>query len=564
MTIIDIQNWFVQTFGNISPTQIEGWFTFNPKEPILFNTMLFLCFFLVFYPLYILSVKPKTHVYRNLYVFAFSLFFYYKSSGAYFILLLFSGVVDYSLAKLLYEETIESFRKFYLILSVILNLCFLGYFKYSNFIIENYNTFFQENLAFQDVILPVGISFYTFQSMSYIIDIYRRELKPTKTILDYMFFVSFFPQLVAGPIVRASEFIPQIYKRLNLSREDVNSALFLIIGGLIKKTFISDYISLNFVDRVFDAPNSYSSFENLMAYYGYAIQIYCDFSGYSDMAIGIALLLGFRLSVNFRTPYKSASVTEFWRRWHISLSTWLRDYLYISIGGNRKGSLGGFLFPTLFFGGGIAWGIYFMNTSIIPLLVVVSALVVFVITFLFAKDRKRTLYTNVNMMTTMLLGGFWHGASLRFIIWGALHGLALAINKIFSEYFPSKNDSKNTVRKGITTFVSVLFTFHFVAFCWIFFRARDFSVAFEMINNISQLTFQLEQWKTIILGYQNVFVVMLIGYLWHFLPTDIVGFMKTTFDRMPIVAKAMVLALAFWVVFATSTAGPQPFIYFQF
>ncbi|MGG7035522.1 MAG: MBOAT family O-acyltransferase [Flavobacterium sp.] len=564
MTIIDIQNWFVQTFGNITPTQIEAWFTFNPKEPILFNTMLFLCYFLVFYPLYILSVRPKTHVYRNLYVFAFSLFFYYKSSGIYFVLLLFSGIVDYSLAKLLYEEVIEGFRKFYLVLSIILNLCFLGYFKYSNFMIENYNAFFQGNLAFQDVILPVGISFYTFQSMSYIIDIYRKELKPTKNILDYMFFVSFFPQLVAGPIVRASEFIPQIYKKLNLSREDVNSALFLIIGGLIKKTFISDYISLNFVDRVFDAPNSYSSFENLMAYYGYAIQIYCDFSGYSDMAIGIALLLGFRLSVNFRTPYKSTSVTEFWRRWHISLSTWLRDYLYISIGGNRKGSLGGFLFPALFFGGGIVWGIYFMNTSIIPLVVVVFALVIFMMTFLFAKDKKRTLYTNVNMMTTMLLGGFWHGASLRFIIWGALHGLALAINKIFSEYFPSKKDSKNTVLKGITTFVSILFTFHFVAFCWIFFRARDFSVAFEMINNISQLTFQLEQWKTIILGYQNVFVVMLIGYLWHFLPTDIVGFMKTTFDRMPVVAKAMVLALAFWVVFATSTAGPQPFIYFQF
>ena len=334
--------------------------------------------------------------------------------------------------------------------------------------------FSKEQLAFQDVILPVGISFYTFQSMSYIIDIYRKELKPTKTILDYMFFVSFFPQLVAGPIVRASEFIPQIYKKITLTRDEVNSALFLIIGGLIKKTFISDYISLNFVDRVFDAPNSYTSFENLMAYYGYTIQIYCDFSGYSDMAIGIALLLGFRLSVNFRTPYKSSSVTEFWRRWHISLSTWLKDYLYISIGGNRNGSLGGFLFPVLFFGGAIAWGVYYMNTSIIPLIFIVSATVVFIMTFLFSKDRKRTLYTNVNLMTTMLLGGLWHGASLRFIIWGALHGMALAINKIFSEYFPSKKEGGNGVWKGIITFISVIFTFHFVAFCWIFFRAKRF------------------------------------------------------------------------------------------
>ena len=170
-------------------------------------------------------------------------------------------------------------------------------------------------------------------------------------MLDYMFFVSFFPQLVAGPIVRASEFIPQIYSKIQLSRADFDSAIFLIIGGLIKKTVISDYISLNFVDRVFDAPKSYTAFENLMASYGYTIQIYCDFSGYSDMAIGIALLMGFRLSVNFRTPYQSASITEFWRRWHISLSTWLRDYLYISVGGNRRGSFGGFLFPSLFFAG---------------------------------------------------------------------------------------------------------------------------------------------------------------------------------------------------------------------
>lgn len=564
MTFTAIQDCFLQFFGNITVSQIEQWLTFDPKAPILFNTPLFLGFFLIFYPLYILSVKPKTHFYRNLYVFAFSLFFYYKSSGMYFVLLLFSGVVDYNLAKLLYEEAIEGFRKFYLILSVILNLCFLGYFKYMNFVIGTYNDLFSGHLTFQNVILPVGISFYTFQSMSYILDIYRRELKPTKNILDYMFFVSFFPQLVAGPIVRASEFIPQIYKKVTLHRDEVNQALFLIIGGLVKKTFISDFISLNFVDRVFDAPNSYTSFENLMAYYGYALQIYCDFSGYSDMAIGIALLLGFRLSTNFRTPYKSSSVTEFWRRWHISLSTWLKDYLYISIGGNRKGSFGGFLFPTLFFGASIAWSIYYISVSIIPLIIIVSAFAVFILTFLFAKDKKRTLYASTNQMTTMLLGGLWHGASLRFIIWGALHGLALAVHKIFSELFPTKEGSGNAFSKSLIKVISVIVTFHFIAFCWIFFRAKDFPTAFNVIQNISQLTFSPAEWQTIIMGYQNVFVVMLLGYLWHFLPANWMGYLKSAFDVMPIPAKAMVLAFAFWVVFATSTSGPQPFIYFQF
>jgi len=498
-------NWFTEIFGTVTMATVEGWFTFNPKEPILFNTALFLGMFLIFYPIYILTTKAKTFTLRNVYVFAFSLFFYYKSSGAYFVLLLFSGVVDYNLAKMLYNEVLEGYRKFYLVLSVILNLSFLGYFKYTNFLIDNYNGLFDHNIPFHDIILPVGISFYTFQSMSYIIDIYRRELQPTKNILDYMFFVSFFPQLVAGPIVRASEFIPQIYAKLNLTREDVNKALFLIIGGLIKKTFISDYISLNFVDRVFDAPNTYTSFENLMASYGYAIQIYCDFSGYSDMAIGIALLMGFKLSVNFRTPYKSASITEFWRRWHISLSTWLRDYLYISLGGNRKG--------------------------------------------------KVRMY--VNLFLTMLLGGLWHGASWKFVIWGVLHGLALVVERFFKDYI-------RLPKNKLTWFISVILTFHFVVFCWIFFRAKDFKTAFEVINNIGQLQFHLNEWLTIIRGYQNVFIVMAIGFAWHFLPERVVDFMKLCFDKMPIVLKALVLALTFWVVYATSTSGPQPFIYFQF
>lgn len=498
-------NWFTEVFGTVTMATVEGWFTFNPKEPILFNTALFLGMFLIFYPIYILTTKAQTFTLRNVYVFAFSLFFYYKSSGAYFVLLLFSGVVDYNLAKLLYNEVLEGYRKFYLVLSVILNLSFLGYFKYTNFLIDNYNGIFDHNIPFHDIILPVGISFYTFQSMSYIIDIYRRELQPTKNILDYMFFVSFFPQLVAGPIVRASEFIPQIYAKLNLTREDVNKALFLIIGGLIKKTFISDYISINFVDRVFDSPNTYTAFENLMASYGYAIQIYCDFSGYSDMAIGIALLMGFRLSVNFRTPYKSASITEFWRRWHISLSTWLRDYLYISLGGNRKG--------------------------------------------------KVRMY--VNLFLTMLLGGLWHGASWKFVIWGVLHGLALVVERFFKDYI-------KLPKNKLTWFISVILTFHFVVFCWIFFRAKDFKTAFEVINNIGKLQFHLNEWITILHGYQNVFIVMAIGFTWHFLPERVVGFMKLCFDKMPIVLKALVLALAFWVVYATSTSGPQPFIYFQF
>ena len=536
------------------------WFLYNPDEPMLFNTAKFLRLFTIFYLVYVL-LKDRFK-FRIAFTAAFSIYFYYLCSERYYVLLLFSSVVDYTLGYFLYRETSDAMRKIYLWFSVIVNLTFLGYFKYTNFIIESGSVMFGWNYTFHKIILPVGISFYTFQSISYIIEIYRKEITPAKNYVDYLFFLSFFPQLVAGPIVRVKDFVPQIYAKLNLTKEQLNYAFFLIIGGLIKKTVISDYISINFVDRVFDSPNSYTAFENLMAAYGYTIQIYCDFSGYSDMAIGIALLLGFKLPTNFRTPYQSGSITEFWRRWHISLSTWLKDFLYISVGGNRHGSFAGFLFPAIFFFGLTVWGITYASVSIVPLVISVSGLVLFALTFLLSKDRHKTMVTNVNLLTTMLLGGLWHGASLRFIIWGGLHGIALAVHKIWSEFFPTRE--KHTVGTRIWNFVSVLITFHFVAFCWLFFRARDFRTALDVIHNIGQVTFSPDQWQTIILGYKNVFILMLIGYVWHFLPEGITLAMRQAWGKTPLLGKAVLLGLVFWLVLAAASAGPQPFIYFQF
>jgi len=503
MSLVFLFQWLELLPDNFSWETIQHWFMYDPKNPLLFNSALFLGLFLVFYFVYILTLK--THRLRIAYVVLFSLFFYYKSSGIFFLLLIFSSVLDYAIAKLIYDERDQFYRKLYLVISVLVNLGLLGYFKYTNFFIDNVNLAFDADFKFQDIILPVGISFYTFQTLSYTIDVYRKELEPTKSFMDFLFFVSFFPQLVAGPIVRASDFIPQIYKRLKLTKEEFNAALFLIIGGLLKKAVISDYISINFVDRVFDAPNSYSSFENLMASYGYAIQIYCDFSGYSDMAIGLALLMGFWLPPNFRTPYQSASITEFWRRWHISLSTWLRDYLYISLGGNRGGKF----------------------------------------------------KTYINLFLTMLLGGLWHGASWKFVLWGVLHGSALAFERFFGNLIKlPKNYFVKTIQ--------ILLTFHFVAFCWLFFRAKDFSTALQLISNIGELTFDWKQWLVIIQGYQNVFLLILIGFVWHFLPNRVVQFLQKAFGSLPLLGKAIVLAFVFWIVYATASAGPQPFIYFQF
>lgn len=481
------------------------WWMYQPKNPLLFNTKEFFVLFLIFYPIYALLGKSNTRYLRQWWTIGFSIFFYYKSSGFFFFLLILSTLIDYLIGMRLHKEERERNRKLLLVLSMLLNLGLLGYFKYTNFLIFNINAIFDGSIGFLDIALPVGISFYTFQSMSYIIDIYRRELAPTKDISDYLFFVSFFPQLVAGPIVRASDFIPQIYKKLELTPEMRDRALMLIMSGLIKKTVISDYISTNFVDRVFDAPTLYTPIENLLAVYGYTIQIYCDFSGYSDMAIGIALLLGIRLPLNFRTPYQSKNITEFWRRWHISLSSWLRDYLYISMGGNRKG----------------------------------------------------TFRTYFNLFMTMFLGGLWHGASWNFIVWGILHGLALVVERLVKGF-------RIWPKWRIATVFQVLLTLHFVAFCWIFFRAKSFDIAYQLIGMIGKITWDLDQWNAVISAYKPTFLLMAIAFVWHFIPEDFIQASQRFYIRLPLVVKAVLFAAVIWLMKAVATSGPQPFIYFQF
>lgn len=481
------------------------WWYYQPHSPLLFNTKEFLVLFLCFYPIYALLAGSNTRHLRQLWTIAFSLFFYYKSSGFFFFLLIVCTLFDYVIGRLMYKEERPGYRQFLMVLSAVVNLGMLAYFKYTNFLIFNFNALFNGNISFQDIALPVGISFYTFQSMSYIIDIYRRELQPTKNLSDYLFFVSFFPQLVAGPIIRASHFIPQIYRKLELTAEQRDRAVMLIMCGLLKKTVISDYISTNFVDRIFDAPGLYTPIENLLAVYGYTVQIYCDFSGYSDMAIGIALLMGIHFPLNFRTPYQSKNITEFWRRWHISLSSWLRDYLYISMGGNRKG----------------------------------------------------TLRTYFNLFMTMFLGGLWHGASWNFIVWGMLHGLALVVERLVKgiRIWP-----KNVA----SSIFQMLLTVHFVAFCWIFFRAKSFDIAYQMLGRIADLQWEWKQWEAVISAYKPTFVLMGIGIVWHYVPEKWITASQKFYFRLPFVAKVFLFAAVIWLMKAVATSGPQPFIYFQF
>ncbi len=502
---------------NFFPTIIKNIFTTDPKDPMIFSNYSFWIFFLVLIIGY-LFVYNKFKA-RSIYLMIFSLFFYYKSGGFFFSMLVFSTILDYYLALKIFTTKSKTTKTVFLFISLFVNLGLLAFFKYSYFFIDIVNSTFHtqikavnffhvfSNFAFgtisdiHKIILPVGISFFTFQTLSYTIDVYYGKLKPADDIWDFGFFITFFPQLVAGPIVRAVDFIPQINQKYSVSQENFGRAVFLILTGLIKKIVISDFISVNFVDRVFDNPMNYSGFENLMGIYGYAVQIYCDFSGYSDIAIGVAILLGFHLPINFNAPYLATSITDFWRRWHISLSTWLKDYLYIPLGGNRKG-----------------------------------------------KTR-----TYINLFLTMLIGGLWHGAAFKYIFWGGLHGGMLGVEKFWKEKIGWK----------MPKILGILLTFHFVAACWILFRAKNME---DIGRMFSQIAYHFEGQRIVeyALHYKLVFILILLAFLAHCFPAVWEKKIEISFGKLNLPFLSIITTLAIVLIFQFKTAGIQPFIYFQF
>lgn len=487
-------------------SKLSDLLTYNPQQPMIFSSGLFLFLFLGFSLVYVLLQKHTSA--RLLFVSAFSYYFYYKSSGFYFFLLGIVTVSDFLLARRMERTETPWKRKLLVTVSLCINLGLLCYFKYTNFFYEMLAPLWNGSFQPLDIFLPVGISFFTFQSLSYTLDVYRRDLKPLDHLLDYVFYVSFFPQLVAGPIVRARDFISQIRQPLVVTNEMFGRGVFFIVSGLFKKAVISDYISVNFVERIFDNPGLYSGLENLMGIYGYALQIYCDFSGYSDMAIGIALLLGFHFPLNFNSPYKSDSVTDFWHRWHISLSTWLRDYLYISLGGNRKGKI----------------------------------------------------RTYINLILTMLLGGLWHGASWNFVVWGGLHGVALAVHKFFRNLMHRPKNYRST---GLRKFFAVILTFHFVCLGWIFFRNTTFEASLTMIQQVFT-AFHPELAGQLFAGYWEVFALMAVGYLLHWCPDSWQEACTKGMIRLPLIIQALILILLIFLVIQVKSSDIQPFIYFQF
>jgi D-alanyl-lipoteichoic acid acyltransferase DltB (MBOAT superfamily) len=505
-----------------SRTSVLSFLKYNPQKTFIFTTPAFWTFLLVVMAGFALIRKKRAMCHTWLLL--VSLYFYYKAGGLFFILLLFSCVTTYLTALYTSRAKGRPMKRFWLIINIIVSLGLLSYFKYAGFFTESINSFLGTSFRSYDffsawsnnmfgtgfdvsqIILPIGISFFTFQALSYNIDVYRGKIEPVKSFIDYSFYHTFFPQLIAGPIVRASEFVPQMKGEYTISRNEFGHGLFLILQGLIKKVIISDFISVGFIDRVFDTPALYSGFENLMSVYGYGLQIYCDFSGYTDIAIGVAMLMGFRLPLNFNSPYKASNISDFWKRWHITLSRWLKDYLYVPLGGNRHGAV----------------------------------------------------RTGINLMITMLIGGLWHGAATRFVLWGGLHGIALVIDKIWQWMF------RGVKRKSrIAQLAGIIITFNFVSFAWIFFRAGSMEDAGVMLSQIFS-SFSPGNYRVVLMAYLPVLILIASGYILHFLPVTVKEAYRGLFIRMPLVIKFLIAIGVAILLNKVGTEVLQPFIYFRF
>jgi len=447
---------------------------------------------------------------RIIFVFVVSCLFYMAWHPAYIVLILGSTVVDYVVGLRIYATENEKARKRWLIVSLVSNLGLLGLFKYFNFASQAtadvLHLFFGitiENPPFLDVLLPVGISFYTFQTLSYTIDIYRRKLEPTRNFFQFAFFVTYFPQLVAGPIVRASQLLPQLQKKITLEDEQVTQGLFLIATGMVKKVAIADYLSVNLVDRVFDQPELYSGAEVVIALYGFTMQIYCDFSGYTDVARGSAKLMGLELPRNFDRPYQSASPAEFWRRWHMTLSTWLRDYLYYPLGGSHVSPLRAY------------W----------------------------------------NLWLTMFLIGIWHGASWTFVFYAILQSLAMVIHRFF---YRRSGRTRDTVDTWQMHAFKVFWALQFVVFSRILFRATSLQNAADVTARLGSGTFSVGQISL------SVWLLLIVTFVAHYTPKRWFESLELRFKAMPAPAQGVTLAAVGIALSLVATSQVVPYIYFQF
>ena len=490
---------------------------------MLFNSIQFVVFFIVVLASLAIIKKRK---FQHLFLLAASYFFFYYTSNYLISLLIYSTLLDFYLGGAIYKSTSPRKRKALLMCSMAGNLGLLGFFKYADFAITQFNALgnylgLGSNIPLLNLVLPIGISFYTFHTMTYTIDIYRGHLTPSKTLREFALFVTFFPSLVAGPILRASQILPQFREKIDqseiggklklilLEESNLKFGVTMMAIGFLKKMFFGDNIA-PMVNDIFSYPIGAESFTIILATIGFGIQIYCDFSGYSDIAIGAAMAMGFKIPPNFNRPYFATSPSDFWRRWHIGLSSWLRDYLYITLGGNRV-----------------------------------------------SKFR-----TYINLFITMFLGGLWHGASWNFVIWGMLHGSYLALHKLISDKFPSIKGNR-FFKSKLGIIFSIFITQYLVFLTWIPFRVKDVDYMIYSIWKYVVWDFGFEKTINVILS-NKLPILLIIGFvILHY-----ISYKKT--NLLEIISH---LKLRYWVMFLIAITfsilvlydgKPEDFIYFRF
>jgi D-alanyl-lipoteichoic acid acyltransferase DltB (MBOAT superfamily) len=469
---------------------------------MLFPTLDFLLFFVLVAA--VMVPLRRHHEARKLALVVASYIFYAQWNWHFCLLLASSSVVTFVAGRWIAAARGAGTRRAIVALAVTIHLLLLGTFKYFDFFVGSVNALAHDlglthELPFVEIILPVGISFFTFHGISYVVDVYRGDVSVCRRLTDMLLYLSFFPQLVAGPIVRAAFFLPQLYEAPR-ARLALGPPLMLILGGLFKKVVIATYLATDLVDPVFFDPASFSTFDLLLAAYGYAIQIYCDFSAYSDMAIGLAGLLGYRFPPNFNQPYRAQSLQDFWRRWHISLSSWLRDYLYKPLGGSRGGRL----------------------------------------------------LTVRNLMITMLLGGVWHGAAWKFVAWGGMHGAALVAERLLQRH-PGRWAAS---RAGQV--VATVLVFHFVCLAWIFFRADSYDTVLIYLATAAKLTPGVTQATPFTVG------LIALGLAINFVPPGLPRRLALRLAAWPEWTLAIASGAGVAAIDALGPDGVAPFIYFQF
>lgn len=617
-----MMQWFDMSF--LGSERLQKIFSFEAQDSMVFNRLdfwLFFIFIMIFF-----TMLHKHQLVRSIFITLVSLFLYYKTSGLFVLLLGLSITVNFGLGKWIFKAESDLKRKWIIAFSAIFNVFFLAYFKYALFFTESFNKlfhtkyeifnqfalwgngFFGDNTFETMILLPAGVSFFTFQSISYVVDIYRKEIEPVKNYWDYAFYVTYFPHVIMGPIVRARDFIPQIYQKFQLNKQQFSESVFLILKGLVKKIVLADFIAIHFIDKVVDAPEAYPGFVSIMAMWGYSLQIYGDFSGYTDIAIGLSRLMGFELLPNFNSPYKANSVADFWRRWHKSLGAWLRDYLYIPLGGNKRGSIGTYIailliFVFLIFITGwydliyvylglmavvslnaslkketnyIAKGFAMAYIVIFAVIIGIAAasgkfdwitmsvyaglLILYALLMTLSTGFSGLVNRDMNLLITMVVGGLWHGSTQNFVIWGAMNGVALIIYNHWKKFSPY--EKSNWL---IVNFWKIFLTFNFITFTRIWFRLKEDGKPGKMLNHIYEnFNFDWETLGTVLWSFGPVFIIILIGFILHWLPQRLKDAGVAVFAKTPMVVQMLLVAVSVLLMYQAVSGEFKAFVYFEF